>query len=82
MTRHKLSLRTPENLSVARLQMSTYEVRDEFFDTLTAKISELKVGPAQICNMDESGIQIVQGQKDCSKQRLQDSVQKQVGRTK
>ena len=47
MKRHDLSLRTPENLSDARLSMSTVSVRDEFFDTYSSLVAKLQVSGGQ-----------------------------------
>jgi hypothetical protein len=57
--RMQLSLRAPENISTARITMSSIEVRDKLFQSYSALVKKLKVSGDEIYNMDETGLQIV-----------------------
>ncbi len=59
MQRNQLSLRQPENISVARIDMSTEEVRDELFEKYVALLKKYGFCSDEIYNMDETGLQLV-----------------------
>ena len=51
-------VKKPQKLSVTRAKAMNKKVVDEYFDQLESVINELKVGPKQIWNCDESNIQL------------------------
>lgn len=57
--RQKLSVRTPENKSVARYNAEDAEIRQDLFQKYVKIVEENDLGPQQIFNMDETGFQIV-----------------------
>jgi len=61
-TRHKLTLRRPENISVARVANETPEMLKSFYDTLENLFNELAprgLTGNQVFNTDESGLCMV-----------------------
>lgn len=59
MARHNLTLRQPENLSSARSSMATSDVKEEFFNKLMNLIKELNISGADLYNVDETGLTLV-----------------------
>ena len=61
MKRHKnLSLRSPENTSIARAQGFNKAAVGRFFSLWTSVLEKTKVGPDSIYNLDETGLLTVQ----------------------
>lgn len=59
LQRNHLSLRTTLSKSLARLDMETPEIRDEFFNCYEAMIAKWNFTGADIYNEDETGLQLV-----------------------
>lgn len=57
--RQKLSVRTPENKSVARYNAEDGEIRQDLFQKYVKIVDENNLSPQQIFNMDETGFQLV-----------------------
>ena len=51
-------VKKPQKLSVTRAKALNKEVVDKYFEQLKSTIDELKVGPNEIWNCDESNIQM------------------------
>lgn len=56
----ELSLRRPQNLSMARAKGFTKENTDKYFSLLKTELDKIKSDPSRIFNVDETGITVVQ----------------------
>ncbi len=63
LERHKLSLRTPQQTSIARIMGFNRVQINQFFDNLVEVLQKLGFKADQICNIDESGMSTVPEQK-------------------
>lgn len=61
LKRHpELTLRKPENLSIARIKGFSEENVAKFYSILKPELEKIKYDPTKIFNVDETGISVVQ----------------------